>query len=364
MSRVFISYRRLDSEGYVGRLHDHLMQHFPPEDIFIDVASIQPGVDFVQAIEDAIAECDALIAIIGPQWLTIADERGVRRLDMTDDFVRLEIATALKQDKLVIPVLVQRAVIPPATRLPEDIAALGRRQAVELGHRTFGRDVEQLARVIKSTVAATSSNSASAGIDTARRKVEALKQVRDDLVNFTSSPLYPVRLKRGAFPVLGEGSPTARILFIGEAPGRYEAEQGRPFCGPSGEVLEEMLNSIGLQREDVYLTNVLHDSIPERRPPNPDEIALYTPFVDRIIDIIQPAVIAPLGRFAMGYILKKFDLPEKRGKISDLHGKLLRTRASYGDIHVVPLFHPAVVLYEASKKEVLRRDFAKLRVFL
>jgi hypothetical protein len=80
MSRVFISYRRLDSEGYVGRLHDHLMQHFPPEDIFIDVASIQPGVDFVQAIEDAIAECDALIAIIGLQWLTIADERGVRRL--------------------------------------------------------------------------------------------------------------------------------------------------------------------------------------------------------------------------------------------------------------------------------------------
>jgi DNA polymerase len=163
--------------------------------------------------------------------------------------------------------------------------------------------------------------------------------------------------------VLGEGSADANILFIGEAPGKNEAASGRPFIGPSGEVLAEMLRTIGLKREEVFVTNVLLD-FPGKRDPLPEELAFYAPFVDRIIDIIQPAVIAPLGGFAMTYMLKKLNLAEKSGKIGSLHGKLIKTRLHYGEIHVVPMYHPAVVLYSASQKETLRQDFEKLKLFL
>src|SRR5215213_697007 len=109
MTRIFINYRRQDSEGYVGRLFDHLRKHFEPTDIFMDVDSIKPGTDFVQALEEAVTACDIFVSIIGPTWLTIADDDGARRLDQWNDFVRLEIANAIKQKKLIVPVLVGRA---------------------------------------------------------------------------------------------------------------------------------------------------------------------------------------------------------------------------------------------------------------
>ncbi len=364
MSRIFINYRRQDSEGYVGRLYDHLARHFAPTDLFMDVANIEPGTDFVQRLDEAVAACDVFVAMIGPAWLTVADEDGRRRLDGWNDFVRLEIASALKQDKLVIPVLVGRARMPTPDDLPEDIAALARRNAFELSHQDFHHDVERLVATIKSAVPA--NPSFKGPIDTAalRRKEAALKAVRDDLVNAADSPLYQVRIDHRYFPVLGEGSPDANLLFIGESPGKAEAERGIPFCGPSGDVLDEMLASIDLRREDVFVTNILLDKPPEKRQPTPAELAFYAPYMDRIIDIIRPAVIITLGRFAMGYVLKKLDLPEQRGKISQLHGKLIKTAIHYGEIHVVPLYHPAVVLYSASQKDTLRRDFEKLRLFV
>ncbi len=364
MSRIFINYRRQDSEGYVGRLYDHLVQHFEQGDIFIDVDSIPPGVDFVKALEDAVATCDVFIAIIGPQWLSAADEAGHRRLDQWNDFVRIEIASALRQDKVVIPALVGQARMPTPDELPEDIGALARRNAVELSHQRFTYDVSRLIRAIETASPARKSLKNPAAGETISQKEAALKAVRDDLVNATSSPLYTFRNDNRYFPVLGEGNPDANLLFIGESPGKTEAAQGKPFCGPSGEVLDEMLKSIGLKREDVYVTNVLLDRPPDKRDPTPEELAFYTPFVDRIIDIIQPAVIVPLGGFAMQYILKRLDLPEKRGKISEFHGKLIKAQMPYGEIHVVPLYHPAVVLYEASKKNTLRQDFQKLKLFV
>ncbi len=364
MSRIFINYRRQDSEGYVGRLYDHLVQHFSPDDIFMDVSSIEPGKDFITELEKAVAACDVFIAMIGPQWLNIKDDSGKRRLEQWNDYVRIEIASALKQDKLVIPALVGRAKMPKPTTLPDDIAALSRRNAIELSHSRFAYDVEQLVDAIKDAIPSHPSFKLAADPEMLRQKEAALKVVRDDLVNASDSPLYAIRIENRFFPVLGEGNPDANILFIGEAPGKNEANQGRPFCGPSGDVLAEMLQSINLQREDVYLTNILHDWTAEKRDPRPEEIAFYTPFVDRIIDIIQPAVIVTLGRFAMQYMLKKLDLPEKRGKISQLHGKLIKTALPYGEIHVVPFYHPAVVLYSASQKDVLQKDFEKLKLFI
>ncbi|MEZ4670023.1 MAG: uracil-DNA glycosylase family protein [Anaerolineae bacterium] len=364
MSRIFINYRRQDSEGHVGRLFDHLSQHFERGDIFMDVDSIKPGADFIQTLEDAVAACDVFISIIGPQWLNMVDDNGERRLDQWNDFVRIEIASALKQDKLVIPVLVGRGRMPSPKDLPDDIAAFARRNAFELSHLHFAQDVEKLVKAIKEAVPANPSFKTNANPEALKRKAEALKQVRIDLVGATESPLYSYRNENRLFPVIGEGNPDANILFIGESPGKKEAEQGVPFIGPSGEVLAEMLHSINLKREDVYVTNVLMDKPPTKREPTPAELTFYEPFLDRIIDIIQPAVIATLGRFAMYYILKKFEMNEKRGNISDLHGKLMKTKGPYGEIHIVPLYHPAVVLYSASQKDTLRKDFEKLKLFI
>ena len=98
MSRIFISYRRTESEGYVGRLYDHLLKHFDKKEIFLDVGAIKPGEDFVSVIEKVVGSCDALIAVIGPRWLEIRDDNGRRRLQSASDYVRLEIATALARN--------------------------------------------------------------------------------------------------------------------------------------------------------------------------------------------------------------------------------------------------------------------------
>jgi len=362
VSRIFINYRRQDSEGYVGRVYDTLLQHFARGDIFMDVDSLKPGVDFVEALESAVAACDVLLAVIGPHWLSASDDAGNRRLDQWNDFVRIEIASALKQKKLVIPVLVGRATMPQAEHLPDALAELVRRNAIEVSHQRFGFDMERLIETIKGTLSAKVPPPTEAG--PARQKDVLYKALRDDLVNATTSPLYAVRTENRYFPVLGEGSLDARIMFIGESPGKTEAAQGKPFCGPSGEVLDEMLQSIKLKREDVYLTNLVLDHPGAKREPTPEEITYYVPFVDRLIDIIQPAIIATLGRFAMQYIFRKLNLPEQRETITRIHGKLIKTRLHYGEIHIVPLFHPAVVLYTASQKEVLKQDFVKLTLFM
>jgi DNA polymerase len=188
-----------------------------------------------------------------------------------------------------------------------------------------------------------------------------LKQVRDEVWHLTASPLYTFRKKNNYYPVLGEGNHSAKIMFIGEAPGKNEAEPGKPFCGAAGKVLDELLEAVGLHRKDVYVTNIVKDRPPENRDPLPNEISVYGPFLDRQIDIIQPKIIATLGRFSMNYILRKFDVPQKDETISRLHGQLLPAHASYGEIHLLPLYHPAVALYNTSTKDTLIKDFEVIK---
>ena len=364
MSRIFINYRRMDTEGYVGRLYDHLIQQFKPENIFMDVQNIEPGADFVQVLENAVAQCEVFIAMIGPHWLNLTDDSGERRLDQWNDFVRIEIESAIKHEKLVIPVLVGGSKMPSPRDLPESIQALARRNAITVSHQHFARDVEGLAKFIKETVPSHPSFKRRADSVIITKKENELKEVRMDLINASDSPLYDYRVEQRYFPVLGEGYPDANIMFVGEAPGKQEAEKGRPFVGPSGDVLAEMLATIDLEREDVFITNILLDRAPGNRDPNKEELDYYGNYLDRLIAIIQPRVIVTLGRFAMYYILKKFDLPEKKSTITNLHGKLIKTEADYGDLHVLPMYHPAIVLYSASKKDVLREDFEKLRLFI
>lgn len=188
-----------------------------------------------------------------------------------------------------------------------------------------------------------------------------MQAIGEELRRLAASPLYAYRQEQGYHPVLGEGDLNAGLMFIGEAPGASEAKSGRPFVGAAGMVLSELLASIGLERPDVYITNIVKDRPPENRDPTGEEIELYAPLLKRQIEIIQPRVIATLGRFAMDFILQAFRLPEQGEKISDLHGKALRTQADYGSVWVVPLYHPAVALYNQGQREVLRADFQILK---
>ena len=146
-------------------------------------------------------------------------------------------------------------------------------------------------------------------------------------------------------------------MFIGEAPGKNEAETGRPFCGASGRVLDELLESIDLNRENVYVTNILKDRPPNNRDPLKTEIDLYAPFLEEQIGIIQPKVVATLGRFSMEFILRRFGAFQASQKISQVHGTVIKVQTSYGLASVVPLFHPAAALYNASQRDTLEKDF-------
>ncbi len=193
------------------------------------------------------------------------------------------------------------------------------------------------------------------------QKTAKLKIIRDEVWNLTSSPLYAYRKENNYYPVLGEGTHAAHIMFIGEAPGRTEAKTGKPFCGAAGKLLDELLESIHLDRKKVYVTNIVKDRPPDNRDPKPAEIEIYAPFLTRQIDIIQPKIIATLGRFSMQFILQKFDLPEQIEPISKLHGRILTGLASYGEIHIIPLYHPAVALYNRNNKDTLFKDFSILK---
>lgn len=194
-------------------------------------------------------------------------------------------------------------------------------------------------------------------------RTEKLRQIRDEVWNLKKSPLYKYRKEHNYYPVLGEGDHHATIMFIGEAPGENEAKTGRPFCGAAGKILDELLESIDVPREDVYITNIVKDRPPGNRDPQPEEIELYSPFLLRQIDIIQPKIIATLGRFSMRFIMEQFDLSEELKPISQIHGKVYNVKADYGDIQIVPLYHPAVVIYNPRSKDELKKDFQTLKSF-
>lgn len=146
---IFISYRRDDSQGITGRIYDRLEAHFGHDQIFMDVDTIPPGYDFVEVIEHAVDGSKVFLVIIGPQWLTAADNVGNRRLFNPEDFVRLEVATALERDVRVIPVLIDNAIMPKSSDLPDNLKSLSRRNAIEISYTRFNSDVERLIRALE-----------------------------------------------------------------------------------------------------------------------------------------------------------------------------------------------------------------------
>ncbi|MDP3792634.1 MAG: uracil-DNA glycosylase [bacterium] len=200
-------------------------------------------------------------------------------------------------------------------------------------------------------------------MDTQNNRTELLRKVKDEIVAGKKLPLYKERIKNKVHPVIGEGSHHAKIIFIGEAPGKNEAETGRPFCGASGRILDELLNSINIPRSAVYITNIVKDRPPMNRDPLPNEIEAYAPYLDRQIEIIKPQIIATLGRFSMVYIINRLGLSSKLESISKMHGKILEAKTNYGTVKIIPLYHPAVAVYNGNMKEALKKDFEVLKQF-
>ena len=153
--------------------------------------------------------------------------------------------------------------------------------------------------------------------------------------------------------VAGDGNPDADIVFIGEAPGKKEDEQGKPFVGASGKMLNEMLASIGLERQDIYITNIVKYRPPNNRDPFPQEKAVFLPFLERQIEIIQPKIIVMLGRHSMNSLLPGL-------KISEVHGQ----PQQYNGRVYIPLYHPAAALYNGSLRQTLLDDFAKIPLII
>jgi uracil-DNA glycosylase family 4 len=174
---------------------------------------------------------------------------------------------------------------------------------------------------------------------------EILREVAAEVSTCSKCNLCKGRTKA----VPGEGNPHARVLFIGEGPGFHEDRQGRPFVGPAGQFLDELLASINLKRSDVFITNVVKCRPPNNRDPLPEEINACNDYLDRQIEALKPRVIVTLGRYSMA----KFFGSEK---ISAIHG---RARKKDGYI-CIAMYHPAAGLHQASLKDVIRQDFKKI----
>lgn len=195
-------------------------------------------------------------------------------------------------------------------------------------------------------------------------KEAEIKKLEKEILNLKKSPLYEYRKENNYVPVVGGGSLDAEIVFVGEAPGKNEAETGVPFCGRSGKILDEFLTSVGLPRDKIYITSIVNDRPPKNRDPKPLELDLYAPFLDRQLEIIKPKVIATLGRFSMKYLMERYGLGDKIDSISNLHGKIFKAVTPYGEIKLIPLFHPAVAIYNQKSKSDLLKDFKKLKQFI
>ena len=188
-------------------------------------------------------------------------------------------------------------------------------------------------------------------------KSKEIEKIKNSIKKCRKCNLYKTRKK----PVFGYGSINAGILFIGEAPGYNEDIQGLPFVGRAGILLNELLESINLKREDVFIANIIKCRPPNNRNPLKSEISQCKDYLHKQIEIIKPKIIVPLGNFASSFVFKKYDL--KIDKISKIHGKVFNTNKSFKNIKIIPLFHPAVAIYNSNKKSILINDFKIIKKY-
>jgi len=192
------------------------------------------------------------------------------------------------------------------------------------------------------------------------KKTKLLKQIRDEVIACQKCPLYKTR----NLPVVGAGNHDAHIMFIGEAPGATEDATGIPFCGRAGKILDEVIESVGLKREDTYICNVLKCRPPGNRDPKPEEKIACVDYLKRQIEIIQPKIICAMGNHAAGFIFEQFGLSDKLVGISKLHGQVFDSQSFSYPVKIVSLYHPAVATYNPGMKKTLLEDIKVLKEFI
>jgi formylglycine-generating enzyme required for sulfatase activity len=209
--KVFISYRRDDSAGHAGRVHDRLELEFGRDLLFMDVDAVPLGMNFIKILDEAVAKCDALLAVIGPNWLDLRDKDGNRRLDDPHDYVRIEIAAALQRDIPVIPVLLDGAEIPRVDQLPKDIEELALRNGLYVRHASFHNDMDRLIAGLRAPLgqldapvpeARRSSTQERAGLSTAERRVAAGAAEQQQGASASAPWLRPATIAFGTVLVL------------------------------------------------------------------------------------------------------------------------------------------------------------------
>lgn len=183
---------------------------------------------------------------------------------------------------------------------------------------------------------------------TREEKEEALRLLNEEQLTYCKqhSDLYKTAIQA----VPGDGNPDTEVMFIGEAPGAKEDETGKPFMGAAGKFLNELIGSIGLKREDIFIANCIKHRPPDNRDPLPEEIEAYGPWLQGQIDIINPKIIVTLGRFSMEFVLGS------GFSISKIHGQPRRCNGRV----VMPMYHPAAALYSGNLRPVLFADFQKI----
>ncbi len=181
-------------------------------------------------------------------------------------------------------------------------------------------------------------------------KLDDLQKIADEII---SNDICPELRAQATQLVFGEGDVDTNIMFVGEAPGKKEDEQGRPFVGAAGKFLNEMLGNIGIKRDDVYITNIVKYRPPDNRDPRPEEKQAFWPILVRQLNVIQPKLVVTLGRHSMGYFLPNI-------KISEVHGELAQIKIGDRIQAVLPLFHPAAAMYNGGLRQTLISDFAKI----
>ena len=189
-------------------------------------------------------------------------------------------------------------------------------------------------------------------------KEEQLERLTAEVRSCRLCPLHEGRMN----PVVGDGSLDSPLVLVGEAPGRKEDEQGKPFVGSAGKLLDSMLEEAGLDRSRLFITNIVKCRPPKNRRPLANEVRACSGHLETLMGIISPRVIAPMGNSSVGHFMQRFML--ERAKIGDIHGNAFNVKSGWGDVILFPLYHPAAVLYNRSLERELRDDFVSLRGLL
>jgi len=162
--------------------------------------------------------------------------------------------------------------------------------------------------------------------------------------------------------VPGEGNPNAKVMLIGLGPGKSEDQQGRPFVGRAGKFLDELLELVGIERKEVFITNVAKCFLPQNKITEEQAKICTSLYLEKQIEIIDPKVIITLGDVATSYIFRKFNLP--KSSITKIHGKIFKVFTLKGEKFIIPMFHPAVALYNPKYKEILKQDWLNIKSFI